>query len=405
MTGQADPHHDAVPRRDTSLETLIDWLRQQRLEKPRVPLCDLLGAHRVELTRLIDLACVDLIEQRRSGHAINAESYIDQFPELASDELLLDLIDAEICIARELQEPVDPPQYAQRFPALIDDINELLGMQEPSSIAGSSIAGASQPLPELASSDLPKTAIEVLGDQPVDGPDWFSPEKCFASEPGRWLIRGRDKLRGEVMAMKIIDLPPLSADQSRHLLDACEAASKVRHPVFVPPTLAAIERGHLGVIRPWVFGIPWTEVAAKRDVATQLREFASLAYCLEAVRRCGAAHGGVHQDNVLIDHDGNLRLVDAAGSFSGVRRWLRPERTPEPDTPIVPLSQRQRQDIDDLVRLIESACGRWRERWTSRLLEEMKGIVDGLPERGADDLGALLMRYADEVPRGNLFQR
>jgi hypothetical protein len=401
MAGQADPRRDALALRDASLETLIDWLRQERLEKPRTPLRDLLGGQRVELTRLIDLACVDLIEQHRSGHTIGAESYVDQFPELGRNELLLDLIDAEICVARELQQPVDPRQYAKRFPALVDEINELLIMQQ-----SPSIAGAFQPLPENDSSDLPSTTVEFLGDHPVDGPDWFSPEKCFASGPGRWLIRGRDRSCGEVMAMKVLALPSLSTEQSRHLLDACEAASKVRHCVFVPPTLAAIERGHLGVIRPWVFGIPWIEVAAKGDVATQLRQFASLAYCLEAVRRSGAAHGGLHHENLFIDHDGNVRLVDAAGSRSGVRRWLESDQASEPAGPIVPLAQRQRQDLDDLIRLVESASESWREPWTSRLLKEMKRIAEGSHnECGADELGALLMRYADQPPRGNLFQR
>ena len=400
MTGQADSRHDAFPVLDASLDSLVDWLRDQRLEKPRAPLRDLLGGHGLELARLIDLACVDLIEQHRSGHAIGAESYVAQFPELGRDDLLLDLIDAEICVARELQQPLDRRHYARRFPELIDDVNELLGMQERPTVVGPSGS-----LSELDLPDLPSASVTFPGDHPLGAPDWFSPEKCFASGPGRWLIRGRDTSRGAVMAMKVMDLPSLSSDQSRQLLDACEAASKVQHPVFVPPTLAAIDRGQLGVIRPWVFGIPWFEVAPKREVATQLREFASLAYCLESVRRCGAAHGGIHPENVLLDHDGNLRLVDAAANCSGLRRWLEPAETSQPADPIVPLLQRQRQDIDDLVRLVESASEHWREPWTSRLLKEMKGMADGSRECCADDLGALLMRYADEPPRGNLFQR
>ena len=56
---------------------------------------------------LIDLVCIDLITQRRCGGDATVESFIRQFDCLKSAENRLDLIDAELCVRRELSSAWD----------------------------------------------------------------------------------------------------------------------------------------------------------------------------------------------------------------------------------------------------------------------------------------------------------
>ena len=54
-----------------------------------------------------------------------AEEYVQDFPQLDQTSDLLDLIDAELCVAAELQEPIEIASYYKRFPDLVSEIDEL----------------------------------------------------------------------------------------------------------------------------------------------------------------------------------------------------------------------------------------------------------------------------------------
>ena len=401
---------------DASLDSLINWLRSERKRHPDVALSRLLEGRSLDTRRLVDLACIDLIERRRQGQAIRAESYAEQFPQLRRGDLLLDLIDAEICVAGELQQPIDPSEYPRRFPELARQIEELLRLESlPASHHQDSLDPSASFSVELVvqgdrdSSD----ALPMAKGHPILVPEWFSAEKCFASGPGRWLIRGRDSLRGMAMAMKVIQLSPqLHLSQSQQILDACESASKVRNPIWVPPSIAAIQRGHLGVIRPWIYAVPWLPVLSRRDVPTQLGELASLAFCLEAAHRVGATHGAIHGDNILLDHDGKLHLVDAVANREGMRRWLDEADEPQSDESqsdpsIMSLHRRKLTDTEDMIRLIASIAATWRQPWAGQLFNELAAIaevrsVGAVGAEGAigamESIGQTLMRYADLPP-------
>ena len=47
---------------------------------------------------------------------------------IRNESNLLDLIDAEICVASELGEKPQPHDYAERFPGLAEKISELVQM-------------------------------------------------------------------------------------------------------------------------------------------------------------------------------------------------------------------------------------------------------------------------------------
>jgi hypothetical protein len=371
---------------------------------------------------LIELACIDLIERRRAGQEVSIESYLKPFPQLEQDEPLLDLIDAEICVVGELKQSIDPQSYQRRFPRLAKEIEELLGLEGSARTSGVSFGaipvarragpasthdGDSRDPSASFSVELSVTddahasdALPSVGGHPLLAPEWFAAEKCFASGPGRWLIRGRDATRSVVMAMKVIQLTSqLHPGQSDRILDACEAASKVENPMWVSPKVAAIQHRHLGVIRPWVFAVSWRSVADKRDVASQLRDLASIAYCLQGAHQTGATHGAIHCENILLDHEGKLRLVDAVANRDGLRRWLEQVDDSHVAGSILSLTERKQADTEDLIRLIASLATLWRKNWTGQLIDDLGALASSSSEQAPGAIGETLLRYADCPPK------
>lgn len=107
------------------IDDLITWLNDQRRSNPIAPLVDLLGEKNMDRNAVLDLACIDLMHQHRNGCPTYAEQYVQDFPQLDRTSDLLDLIDAELCVAAELREPIDLAEYSKRFPDLSEDIEEL----------------------------------------------------------------------------------------------------------------------------------------------------------------------------------------------------------------------------------------------------------------------------------------
>ncbi len=119
MGGMVDPPH-------SSIDSLIDWLREQRRRDPCSPLSSLLADKKFDERRIVDIACIDLMERRRMGLAVTVESYLEDFSCIQDESNLLDLIDAEICVAAELGEQLQLDEYADRFPQLADQVTELV---------------------------------------------------------------------------------------------------------------------------------------------------------------------------------------------------------------------------------------------------------------------------------------
>ena len=80
---------------------------------------------------LIELATTDLIHMLSNGHRVQAESYIRSSKSLASrKELVLDLIDAEICTRSDRGETINSKELAKRFPKLKSDLKRLIEVHE-----------------------------------------------------------------------------------------------------------------------------------------------------------------------------------------------------------------------------------------------------------------------------------
>ena len=468
-----------IGSQNTSVEALIEWLRAKRGNHPTTPLSELLPPHASKDERLVDLACIDLIERRRLGHEIRVESYLDEFPMLRGDAERLDLIDAEICVMQELRGSPDMESYVRRFPDLANAIRELVGLEGASldrgvlvvpnpaeeqpappqtqrppartnpapsvtgrkpalpdqtmeSLAGSSIEESvvapmpSAPLQSSAAdaqtyqSVAPQSAAASPGSSsrsskstpsrsraarmqsasiadsvPVELPDWFVGQKCVASSPGRWLIQGRDANRGQAMALKVIELPThVTAERHNEILDACERAASVQNAAWTVPGVAAIQNRHLAVIRPWLFAHAWQQSPEPSSTAAELQRLATVAFAVQAAHDVGATHGGIHRDNLLVDHQGNAHVVDAICTFQGLARWLRCRENTGSSAVI---RDRQRElDLQGLIKLVLSIAIEWGGNESRNLTREAEQVPREPEEKPAALLGELLMAYASE---------
>lgn len=418
MGGLVDPQHASIDR-------LIGWLREQRRLDPRSPLSQLLGDQQWDEQRIVDIACIDLMERRRLGHAVTVESYVEDIECIQDDSNLLDLIDAEICVASELGERPQLDGYADRFPGLADQVHELVRLDAAAEseltpglidVGERAHVGGREPLQtalttnidpdppstsgdfsiEILPSDARPSRRESAARHPIDLPDWFVGEQCVASGPGRWLIRGRDSLRGINLALKVTELPPqVSKIQGDQILDACELAAKVRNVSWVLPSVAAIQQRHLGVIRPWVYGRTWHQLKASEDHRTQLRNLAAVAFAVAAGHQVGATHGGIHVENLMIDHEGRVQILDAAASRVGLERWLSPNRNIHDTNQILPLAQRMSMDVQDLIKLVAAASVDWEQSWAIALLGSLRRIAADDPPQACALMGQELVRQAD----------
>jgi hypothetical protein len=380
---------------DASIDELMHWLATRRQQQPSAPLSMLLGQYAINSQRLVDLVCIDLMHRRRRQQAVRVEDYLEEFPGLATASHLLDLIDAEVCVARELNESVELAAYLDRFPAVADQVRELFLLEAGDDGRFQCTDFSLEVLPRRSARP---TQISSLPRHPLDLPDWFVGERCVASGPGRWLIRGRDSARGDSLALKVTELPALiSPAQRQSVLDACEVAASVHNRNWVSPGVAAIQQHHLGVIRPWLFAHSWQSGEASREVGTQLRQFATVAFTIAAAHQVGATHGGIHAENLLIDHQGRVQVVDGASSRLGVQRWLSPAAplAAAESGGFVSLPQRKRIDIQDLIKLVAAAAVGWERHWARDLVAELRGAGEGAVEDACGAIGEVLTRHAD----------
>lgn len=381
------PSSFALPP-DASIDQRIRWLGRIRAENATAPLSQLINHHSLSLAALVELAAVDLIGQRRCGRDVLPEDYLEQFPSLAeSDSCLLDLIDAELCVRREMNDIREADFFIDRFPDLADPIGQLVFLDfqpnKQASLPGIGDnatqgtidfwvdeASAADPLllqRDLTVAGVPRKVSVPTGDNcnddsievpiPIKPPAWMVGARCIATsltEWGRcWLVKGRDTERSDTVVMKIIPLlKTLDRTQRTRILDLCEKTSSVAHPTWVAPRIAAINNSHLAIVRPWIFGNSMAHVLSSSLLKQRLGGIVRVAFALSAAHRIGATHGSVHPRNVVIDHESNVNLVDAASGVGGWEFYLSCW-----DNDLSPtIDQHISRDTHGLVEMIAAEC-------------------------------------------------
>lgn len=338
MTSTYNPVH-------ASIDSIIHWLRGQRCSRPDTPLPQLLDISSLPLERLTDVACIDLIERKRLGQTICVEDILQDIPVLASSEsALLDLVDAEICVQIELGQPVNLRDYEARFPEHATSIAAIAQLNAGDVIVDTSV-GSNKTIEirhdheeeglalqhELANDhrvnplgvggvSSHSTNGSALFENAVHPPPWFTREQVHSQTEQSCLIRGRDSNENRAVALKMIRLSDRSRQTAESALADIEAVSSVRHPAWVQPDVAAIESQTLAVIRPWIFGTRWDTARRHASVEAKLHDLARVGYALQAAHDTKtqhgmAGHGGLHLNNLIVDADGQVRIVDAAATI------------------------------------------------------------------------------------------
>ena len=389
---------------------------------------------------LIDLICIDLIQRWRAGHHVLAEEYLEAFPSLCDKTAVLDVIDAEICIRRELGSACDldaeMENFSKRFPDLDSEIHDLLSitmipdqvLPAAAPVATNSATGQFNTLivsaeaidsnamdseqTQLVQSEIGDSEFDVsirdnqpsrdiANQQPVDVPEWFLGQQCIASSPGRWLIRGRDATRGDALAMKILEYPPGSTQNDAELvMDVCEMASKVSHPCWVQPSVAATQNRCIAIIRPWRFGNPWSSLRDASQIPGRLKLLSKVAFVLQAAHRTGAVHGGVHPNNILLDHRDGIHLIDAGSSASAILAWMNVDKQELRNSLA---DEGWRSDAHQLIKLVMMDAVDAPGSWMKSLSDQLSHFVEQHGSECCGVIGDHLIRVADSI-NGNTSQ-
>jgi hypothetical protein len=126
--------------------------------------------------------------------------------------------------------------------------------------------------------------------------------------------------------------------------------------------LRRVESQHLAVIRPWVFGSRWDIARRHASVETRLRDLARVGYALQSAhdtktRHGHAAHGGLHLSNLIVDADGQVRIIDAAACVQPAAGEMFTSHSNRefPTEELTPCSNRRLSDIRSLCMLIRLA--------------------------------------------------
>lgn len=409
--GDASPAQPSAPPSDVTIDELIRWVAERRVEHPGARLSELVDDNAISDAELVELVCVDLIGQRRRDEDVLVEHYLAQFKRLGeNEESILDLLDAEMCVRREMNELPRIEFFTDRFPELAAPIRQLLFLEmtppnESISVIKAELMRASFDLSSIECDDKDQATIDhslsasrsmasvakslegsfedceqreitvpkgkhardarfggrsddsIDAPIPIPPPGWMGGARCIATSPtkfGRyWLVTGRDVERGETVAMKILPLPtPLGRTQRSRILDLCEKTSALSHASWMPPRVAAISNGHLAVIRPWVFGTPLSQMICLLAPDAAFRHLIRIAFTLSAAHRTETTHGSISTQNTIVDHDSNVTLVDASSGMDG---WIGYLADWDNDLE-ASLAPRIAMDTASLLRLIAAQC-------------------------------------------------
>ncbi len=366
---------------------------------------DLLDVNRMDSARLVDIICIDLMQRHRLGHEVMVEDYVADFPILSVPMHLLDVIDAEICVTLELNQTITIESYESRFPEIFPRIREMLDLNQQSREPAVGNDNADE-----FSFDHGLTRSEQCDCPDFQTPSWFVGHRYAAGGIGgegkaqHWLIRGRDRLSGTRLALKVVELPALwNSSNSHAILDACEQASTVSHPSWVRPLVATVQDRYLSVIRPWIFARPYRCPTGADDLDIRRKlfpELATVAYALAAAHRVGATHGAVHVENLLVDQQGQMKIVDAASGRQTLARWFEcgQSRSHQDGADLMSFEGRRQADVDDLVKLIATTSIGHESNERSGFREIVSSVTQAAfhdPEQPCAAIGDTLMQLAD----------
>jgi serine/threonine protein kinase len=254
----------------------------------------------------------DQHEQWRRGNRIRVEEYLARHPDLAGqEEVILDLIYAEVVLREELGERATAAEYLERFPQyaarlvrqfeLYDGLDEDPLDQVETVRTAAAATSDSQPAPRPAAPDYP--AI----------PGYHILEQFPAGGPGV-VYKARERRLNRVVALKMIRHEADAANPEHRAMfrREAEAVARLNHPNVVQIYEFGEHRGQFYFTMEFVEGGTLERQLADRPLpprrAAELAE--TLARALHAVHQKDIVHRDLKPGNVLLTESGVPKVAD-----------------------------------------------------------------------------------------------
>ncbi len=141
------------------------------------------------------------------------------------------------------------------------------------------------------------------------------------------VFKAHDPDLGRMVAIKLVHSGS-SATRSTRLLREAQAIARVAHPNIVAIHDVGIVEGQVFIAMEFIEGIRLREwMAGPRGLRATLAVFVQAARGLAAAHDAGLVHRDFKPENVLVGHDGRVRVVDF-----GLVRWAEGDDAPVIDT-------------------------------------------------------------------------
>lgn len=276
----------------------ISLLRDIRSRKPEASFDQIVPECKPESHgSLVELACIDLIDRLRSGSGARVEEYVAAVPELAGDNDILDLIDAEICVRQELGWPAERDELVGRFPSLASAIDRMFVLDDIENHLKTPPRRTRERLPDLEGFRLTHRLI---------------------SDHQSSIFRAH-------AADETIRLVRVFQDGSRDdpiLVSGLKTASRFEHPsvLSMDPIGADGERVYYAM--PFVDGTPLRNLIPRpidpKKAGAWLKSLAAAIACAESE---SIPIGSISAEHILIDHGDQVRILGCGdpGAGGGVR--------------------------------------------------------------------------------------
>jgi serine/threonine-protein kinase len=264
-------------------------------------------------TVLVELVRIDLELRLQAGEARRVESYLADFPELATDTpALLKLLRWEYRLRRRCEPGLTAAEYVRRFPHLGADLAACLRETAPAR------PGPDTPVGDPDRTPRPAGGLEEGGSASPSGPRYQGLQ--LHAEGGLGAVyRARDTVLHRDVALKRIK-PRYQghADSRRRFLREAEVTGRLEHPGIVPVhDLQYDPDGQPGYVMRFVEGQTLRQAVEQYHAAPGRLAFRQLLqHFIAACNAVAYAHsrGVLHRDlkpaNVMLGPFGETLVVD-----------------------------------------------------------------------------------------------
>jgi WD40 repeat protein/tRNA A-37 threonylcarbamoyl transferase component Bud32 len=289
----------------------------QRGERPEIePYLPAEAPDRVRV--LVELVHVDLERRLKVGEPMRVETYLERYPELREDALVLGLLAAEYRLRQRREATITAEEYHRRFPRYHDELTALL---DPAA-GGGSTAEFPGPLPSQRG-----TAAPALPEGGVVTTSHYRVDHLHARGGLGQILVARDEVLHREVALKVLPAERAQDRDSRcRFLREAEVTSQLEHPGVVPVYgLGQVGDGSPVYAMRFIRGETFFEAAQRFHAAAPpghepgwrrqgfqqlLQRFLSVCNTIAYAHSRGILHRDLKPSNILLGEYGETLVVD-----------------------------------------------------------------------------------------------